>query len=205
MKRLLIKWGVIALLCLIVACVFGGMILKIQNQAKMLENANQNIAAYAAEQDSLVNQCRVFKMDISTMVNINDSIMTKMYAQAKQLQIKDVQIQALQYRKEVIEKRDTIFIKDTIFRQNDFVLDTCLVDRWSKICLHLEAPSTIGVSATFDNELYTTIYERKVPIKSRNCKFAEFFTRKRREIVVDVHSDNPYVKTKTQRFVEIIK
>ena len=205
MKRLLIKWGVIALLTLVVACVIGIMAVKIRNQAEMLENANQNISAYAAEQDSLTNQCKIFKMDIATMINLNDSIMNKMYYQAQQLKIKDKQIQALQYRKEVIEKRDTIFVRDTIFKQPDFVLDTCLVDRWSKTCLHLEAPNTVGVSASFNNAMYTTIYERKVPIKPRKCKFAEWFTRKRKEVVVEVHTDNPYVEVKTQRFVEIIK
>jgi hypothetical protein len=205
MKRLLIKWGVIALLTLVIACVIGGMAVKIRNQAEMLENANQNLVAHLAESDSLTNQCKMFKMDIATLTSLNDSIMNKMYAQAKQLKIKDKQIQGLQYRKEIIEKRDTIFVRDTIFKQPDFVLDTCLVDHWSKMCLHLEAPNTVGVSASFNNEMYTTIYERKVPIKPRKCKIAEWFTRKRKEIVVEVHTDNPYVETKFQRFVQIVK
>ena len=93
MKRLLIKWGVIALLTLVVACVIGIMAVKIRNQAEMLEYANQNISAYAAEQDSLSNQCKIFKMDITTLINLNDSIMNKMYYQAQQLKIKDKQIQ----------------------------------------------------------------------------------------------------------------
>ena len=205
MKRLLIKWGVIALLTLVIVCTIVGMAIKIKNQSERLKYANQNLVAYLAESDSLTNQCKLFRMDIATLTSLNDSIMNKMYAQAKQLKIKDKQIQGLQYRKEIIEKRDTIFVRDTIFKQPEFVLDTCLVDRWSKMCLHLEAPNTVGISASFNNELYTTIYERKVPIKPRKCKFAEWFTRKRKEVVVEVHTDNPYVEVKTQRFVEIIK
>lgn len=205
MKRLLIKWGVIALLCLIVACVIGGMAVKIRNQAEMLENANQNISAYAAEQDSLITQCKLFKMDIATMINLNDSIMNKMYAQAKQLKIKDKQIQNLQYKLERIERRDTVFIRDTVFRNSDFKLDTCLTNKWSTMCLHLEYPNIVGMSASFNNESYITMYTKKVPIKPRKCKFAEWFTRKRKETIVEVHTDNPYVTVKTQRFVEIIK
>lgn len=205
MKRLLIKWGVIALLTLVIVCTIVGMAIKIKNQSERLKYANQNLVAYLAESDSLTNQCKLFRMDIATLTSLNDSIMNKMYAQAKQLKIKDKQIQGLQYRKEIIEKRDTIFVRDTIFKQPEFVLDTCLVDRWSKMCLHLEAPNTVGISASFNNELYTTIYERKVPIKPRKCKVAEWFTRKRKEVVVEVHTDNPYVETKFQRFVQIVK
>lgn len=205
MKRLLIKWGVIALLTLVIACVIGGMAAKIKNQALALDNANQNIAAYAAESDSLMTQCKVFKMDLTTMMNLNDSIMNKMYAQARDLKIKDKQIQNLQYKLEHFEKRDTIFIRDTIFKDVNFCLDTCITDKWSTMCMHLEYPNKVGMSASFNNESYVTVYWRKVPIKPRKCKFAEWFTRKRKESVVEVYSDNPYVSTKVQRFVQIME
>lgn len=204
MKTKLIKWGVIALLCLAIACTIWGMAVKIRNQAEMLDNAQQNVAAYAAESDSLMTQCKVFKMDIATMTNLNDSIMNKMYSQAQQLKIKDKQIQNLQYKLDHFEKRDTVFVRDTIFREPDFKLDTCITDKWFTMCLHLEYPNKVGMSASFDNESYVTVYWRKVPIKPRKCKFAEWFTRKRKESVVEVYTDNPYVKTKVQRFVQVI-
>jgi hypothetical protein len=205
MKRLLIKWGVIALLCLIVSCTIWGMARTIKNQQEMIDNALQNVSAYASEADSLENQCKIFKMDIVTLVNLNDSIMKKMYNQAQKLKIKDKQIEALQYRADHTEKIVEIHTRDTIFISPNFTLDTCLVDKWSNICLHLEYPNKVGVNAKFDNEQYIIIHSKKVPVKPRKCKIAEWFTRKRTEVTVDVISESPYVITKKQRFVEIIK
>ena len=42
--------------------------------------------------------------------------------------IKDKKIKALQYQLEHFSKKDTIFIRDTIFKDPGFILDTCLVD-----------------------------------------------------------------------------
>ena len=128
-----------------------------------------------------------------------------MYSQARELKIKDKQIEGLQYKLEHFEKTDTLFVRDTIFKEPTFVLDTCFSDKWSQMCLHLEYPNKVGMSASFDNESHAVIYWKKVPVKPRKCKFAEWFTRKRKEIVVEVHTDNPYVETKTQRFVQIVK
>ena len=79
------------------------------------------------------------------------------------------------------------------------------MDKWSNICLHLEYPNKVGVNAKFDNEQYVIVHSKKVPVKPRKCKIAEWFTRKRTEVTVDVISESPYVTTKKQRFVEIIK
>ena len=159
----------------------------------------------AAENDELENQCKLFQMDIVTLTNLNDSIMNKMYDQAKQLKIKDKHIENLQYRLDHTEKVVEVHTRDTIFVSPDFVLDTCLMDKWSNICLHLEYPNKVEVNAKFDNEQYVIVHWKKVPVKPRKCKFAEWFTRKRKEITVDVISESPYVTTKKQRFVEIVK
>lgn len=205
MRAKLIKWGIIILLVAGAATTIWGMAVKIKNQQLMIDNALQNVSAYASEMDSLENQCKVFKMDINTLVNLNDSIMKKMYAQAKVLKIKDKHIENLQYRLDHIEKVVEVHTRDTIFVSPDFILDTCLVDKWSNICLHLEYPNKVGVNAKFDNEQYVIVHWKKVPVKPRKCKFAEWFTRKRKEITVDVISESPYVTTKKQRFVEIVK
>lgn len=205
MRAKLIKWGIIILLVAGAATTIWGMAVKIKKQQTMLDHSQQTVSAYAAENDELENQCKMFQMDITTLTNLNDSIMNKMYAQAQQLKIKDKRIQNLQYRLDHTEKIVEIYTRDTIFVSPDFILDTCLVDKWSNICLHLEYPNKVGVDAKFDNEQYVIVHWKKVPIKPRKCKFTEWFTRKRKEITVDVISESPYVTTKKQRFVEIVK
>lgn len=205
MRAKLIKWGIIILLVAGAIATISGMAVKIKNQQQMLDQSQQTVSAYAAENDELENQCKLFQMDIVTLTNLNDSIMNKMYAQAKQLKIKDKHIENLQYRLDHTEKVVEVHTRDTIFVSPDFILDTCLVDKWSNICLHLEYPNKVGVNAKFDNEQYVIVHWKKVPIKPRKCKFAEWFTRKRKEITVDVISESPYVTTKKQRFVEIVK
>jgi transcriptional accessory protein Tex/SPT6 len=119
--------------------------------------------------------------------------------------IKMKQVKTMQYLLENIKKQDTIFIKDTIFINKDFVLDTCKIDEWSEICLHLEYPNVISVNATFNNEKYITTSVRKEPIKKRKWFLPRWFTRKQEIITIDVYDKNPYVKTPQQRYVEIIK
>lgn len=205
MRAKLIKLGIIILLVAGIVATIWGMAAKIKNQQEMLDQSQQMVSAYTAENDSLENKCAVFKLDIATLLSLNDSIMTKMYDQAKILKIKDRQIENLQYRLDHTEKVVEIYTRDTIFVSPEFILDTCITDKWSNICLHLEYPSKVGVNAKFDNEQYVIVHWRKVPIKPRKCKFAEWFTRKRKEVTVDVISESPYVTTKKQRFVEIIK
>lgn len=200
MKRFIILLCIIATLIGTIA-IMGS---KIHKQREMINVSLQNIAAFAAEKDTLCKQNKQFQYSILELENLNDSLFNIMHAQARKLNIKDKQIQGMQYRLEHIEKRDTVLVRDTIFCKPDFILDTCITDKWSRTCLHLEYPNKIGVSSSFDNEVFVTVHWRKVPIKPRKTKFAEWFTRKRKETVVDVHTDNPYVKNKVQRFVQIV-
>ena len=202
-----VKLIVFSVLLCVIATLIGTvsvMGVKIKNQRSTINESLQNMAAFAAENDSLAMQNVAFKFSIIEMQNLNDSLFNVMLAQTKSLKIKDRQIQSLQYKLEHIEKTDTLFIRDTIFKTQNFLLDTCITDKWSKTCLHLEYPNKIGVSSSFDNEVFVTVHWRKVPIKPRKCKFAEWFTRKRKETVVNVYTDNPYVENKVQRFVQIV-
>ena len=204
MRTKLIKLGIIILLVAGIVATIGGMAAKIKQQQHLIDQSQQMVSAYAAENDELEDQCKVFQMDIATLVNLNDSIMDKMYIQAQQLKIKDKHIENLQYRLDHTEKIVEVHTRDTIFISPDFMLDTCIVDKWSTICLHLEYPNKVGVNAKFDNEQYVIVHWKKVPVKPRKWFLSRWFTRKRKEVTVDVISESPYVTTKKQRFVEII-
>jgi hypothetical protein len=178
---------------------------RIKDLNTSLSRSINNEKAYAAENSLLKNDNIAFKFEISQLNHLNDSLINKMQEVIADRNIKMKQVKTMQYLLENIKKQDTIFIKDTIFINKDFVLDTCKIDEWSEICLHLEYPNIISVDATFNNEKYITTSVRKEPIKQRKWFLPRWFTRKQEIITIDVYDKNPYVKTPQQRYVEIIK
>ena len=178
---------------------------RIKDLNTSLSRSINNEKAYAAENSLLKNDNIAFKFEVSQLNHLNDSLINKMQEVVKDRNIKMKQVKTMQYLLENIKKQDTIFVKDTIFINRDFVLDTCKIDEWSEICLHLEYPNIISVDATFNNEKYITTSVRKEPIKQRKWFLPRWFTRKQEIITIDVYDKNPYVRTPQQRYVEIIK
>ena len=178
---------------------------RIKDLNTSLSRSINNEKAYAAENSLLKNDNIAFKFEVSQLNHLNDSLINKMQEVVKDRNIKMKQVKTMQYLLENIKKQDTIFVKDTIFINRDFVLDTCKIDEWSEICLHLEYPNIISVDATFNNEKFITTSVRKEPIKQRKWFLPRWFTRKQEIITIDVYDKNPYVRTPQQRFVEIIK
>lgn len=136
---------------------------------------------------------------------MNDSINQKMIEVSRELNIKDKKLSSLQYQLEHTEKRDTLYLRDTIFKEVGFRLDTCISDYWSRSCIHLQYPNEVGISSEFNNEKYIITSWKKEPIKQRKWFLPRWFTRKQKIVTVDVVDKNPYVTTERQRFIEILE
>lgn len=169
-----------------------------------LSNATTNIKAYATENDELKKSHITFQVERKSLELYNDSLTRKMREIANENKIKDKKINALQYQLEHFFKKDTIFIRDTIFKEPDFVLDTCIIDEWNKSCLHLAYPGVIAISNEYNNEKYITLHSHKEPIKPRKWFLPRWFTRKHTIVEVLIVDKNPYVTTPKQRYIEII-
>ena len=102
-------------------------------------------------------------------------------------------------------KTDNLKIRDTIFRNPTFKLDTCLLDKWSETRLSLSYPGNIKINSIFNNEKYVIVHSKREPIRPHKCKFVNFFRKKHTVLEIEVVDKNPYVKTERQRFIEIIK
>lgn len=178
---------------------------RIDNLNSSLDIAVNNNKAYAAENSNLQQDNIVFKFQLAQMTHMKDSILIKMRETAQELKIKDKKLESLQYQLEHISKKDTIIVRDTIFKEPGFILDTCVNDYWAKTCIHLEYPSKIGVSSEFNNEKYIITSWKKEPIKQRKWFLPRWFTKKQKIIIVDVIDKNPYVTTERQRFVQIVE
>lgn len=200
MKKIIIKiiiWTIMILAIL-------GLCWHINNLNTQLSNSINNEKAYAAENSNLRDKNLVYKLSIEQMEYFQDSLMIEMKRIANENGIKDRHIKNLQYQLEHFYKRDTIIIRDTIFKDPKFHLDTCLVDEWNKTCLSLSYPGNIGISNSYKNEKFVIVNSKKENIKPYKCFLGKWFGKKHTILEIDVIDKNPYVETERQRFIEII-
>ena len=176
---------------------------KLSNQYAI---AYENIKAYDAELSGLRGDTKVYKLTIEQLNYFNDSIIKKMKVVQKELGIKDKRLQQLQYEASHAQRADTIILKDTLFRDPQLKLDTIVGDKWFRTNLHLEFPSTIALKPEIELERYTFISGKRETVNPPKKFFLfKWFQKKHTVVEVNVREMNPYVKDKTQRFIQIIK
>lgn len=201
MKKLIIKFIIyISVVLLIVFLIYKNITL--QNE---VNRASVNMKAMIAENNGLSDRNLAFQLTVDELKSMNDSISNKMVDVLEELKIKPKTVTQIQYQKEVITKTDTLKLRDTIFINPTFKLDTCLLDNWSETRLSLSYPGNIKINSIFNNEKYVIVHSKKEPIRPHKCKFVNFFRKKHTVLEIEVVDKNPYVKTERQRFIEIIK
>lgn len=164
-----------------------------------------NEKAYDGALSDSKEKARVFQLTIDNLKYSNDSLVTKLLEVQKERNIKDKQIKALSYQLATASKRDTLFVRDTIFTPS-VAIDTTLGDQWYNVNLQLRYPSTVAVEPTFYSEKYVLISTRRETIDPpAKCFIARWFQRKHEVITVDVEEKNPYIQTTQQKFIEIVK
>jgi hypothetical protein len=155
--------------------------------------------------DSLKNKTEVLSLTIDQLNYYNDSINQKIKEVQEELGIKNKNIKSIHYITETITKTDTLVLKDTIFRE-DFKLDTLIQDEWYKLSLSLAYPGRIAVSPSFNSEKYIVASYRKETVNPPKKFFLfRWFQRKHKVVEVEIVEKNPYINTKQQRYIEIIK
>lgn len=168
--------------------------------------AAENIKAYDAQLSGLEGDNRVLKLTVEQLNYFNDSIIKKMKVVQKELGIKDKRLQQLQYEASHAQRHDTIVLRDTLFRDPQLKLDTIVGDKWFKTNLHLEFPSTIALKPEIELERYTFINGKRETVNPPKKFFLfRWFQKKHTVVEVNVREMNPYVKNKTQRFIQIIE
>lgn len=201
MKKLIIKFIIyISVVLLIVFLIHRNIAL--QNE---VSRVSINMKAIIAENNGLSDRNLAFQLTLDELESMNDSISNKMVDVLEELKIKPKTVTQIQYQKEVITKTDTLKIRDTIFINPTFKLDTCLLDKWSETRLSLSYPGNIKINSIFNNEKYVIVHSKREPIRPHKCKFVNFFRKKHTVLEIEVVDKNPYVKTERQRFIEIIK
>mgnify|MGYP001028880530 FL=1 len=195
---------------IILILILVGAVAYLSYQNKQLttkyETSIENIKAYDAQLSGLKDNNRVFKLTIDQLNYSNDSIINKMKEVQKELGIKDKRLQQLQYDLSHAQRNDTIILSDTIFKSPEFKLDTIVGDKWFKTNLHLKYPSIIALSPEIELERFTYINGKRETVNPPKKFFLfRWFQKKHTVVEVNVREMNPYVKNKTQRFIQIIE
>lgn len=170
------------------------------------ETSIENVKAYDAQLSGLEGDNRVLKLTVEQLNYFNDSIIKKMKVVQKELGIKDKRLQQLQYEASHAQRHDTIVLRDTLFRDPQLKLDTIVGDKWFKTNLHLEFPSTIALSPEIELERYTFINGKRETVNPPKKFFLfRWFQKKMTVVTVTIKENNPYVKQRESRYIEIIK
>lgn len=184
-------------------------VISINNQNKKLKaeinNRIETIKSYENENSKMSDLIITQKRTIGELSASNDSINKELVRKIKELKIKDNKIKELQFLSQEATKVDSIYIRDSIFI-HDFSLDTTISDKWYRLNMTLMYPNLIVINPTFNSELSIIKHQSKEYVdKPRKCWIGRLFQKKILVEKVDIIENNPYIKTKIYRDVDIVK
>lgn len=179
---------------------------RIDNLKEDLSYSKANEKALFSERDSLKLNTRTLYLTIDQLNCLNDSALQKMNDVRESLKIKDREIKELQYQLSEASKTDTLHIRDTIFKDRDFSLDTTKRNEWYSLRLQMKYPSEIIVTPSFTSERYVAMSLKKETVNPpKRCWIARIFQRRQKVMIVDIKEKNPYIKIKEQRYIKIVE
>ena len=178
---------------------------KIRALENKLEISTTNESILLNQFDSLNSYNKELQLNIEQLKYSNNITLDKLNKVRKKLNIKDKELQKLQYQLSISNKTDTIVYRDTIFKE-DIKLDTLIKDDWYSLNLDLEYPSTIIVNPKFKSEKYViTSLKKEIKGTPKKCWLGRIFQKKHNVVRVEVVEKSPYIETKEQVFINIIE
>lgn len=199
-QKAIIRIAIILTVILVIAC----LIQSNNNLKNELINYDNNFKALSFERDSLKTNLIAYKLDLEQLELINDSIIDDLNHTRKELKIKDNQILQMQSIKTEVIIKDSITVKDTIFKDNFVKIDSTINNDWYTINFKLEYPSKLSFNTTYYSDLNVFAYSSKEILGTpKKCFIGRIFQKKYKIIRVEVHDKNPYAKIKESKFVII--
>ena len=178
---------------------------KIRALESKLEISTTNESILLNQFDSLNSYNKELQLNIEQLKYSNNITLDKLNKVRKELNIKDKELQKLQYQLSISNKTDTVVYRDTIFKEG-IKLDTLIKDDWYSLNLDLEYPSTIIVNPKFKSEKYVvTSLKREIKGTPKKCWLGRIFQKKHNVVRVEVVEKSPYIETKEQVFINIIE
>lgn len=178
---------------------------KIRALENKLEISTTNESILLNQFDSLNSYNKELQLNIEQLEYSNNTTLDKLNKVRKELNIKDKELQKLQYQLSISNKTDTVVYRDTIFKEG-IKLDTLIKDGWYSLNLDLEYPSTIIVNPKFKSEKYVvTSLKKEIKGTPKKCWLGRIFQKKHNVVRVEVVEKSPYIETKEQVFINIIE
>ena len=190
-------------LVILVISVISILVINNRNLRESVSVYDNNFKALNLEKDSLSKAAIAYRFSVEQLEYINDSIIEDLNNTRKQLQIKDNQILQMQSIKTEISTKDSIFIKDTIFRDSFVKIDTILKDKWHTVAISLQ-PSKLIIDAKYRSELQVFAKSSKEIMGTpKKCFIGRWFQKKHKVIRVDVMDKNPNAIITEKKFIII--
>lgn len=149
---------------------FSGLVGVVQIQHNRIKQLNSELVvavnnnkAYEAENNALSGKLIQFQFTTDQLNASKDSLVQKLNSTKNQLKIKDKQIRELQYFASENKKRDSIFLKDTIFLPG-VALDTSITDDWSRLHIQAQYPNLLDVDYSFNNATTVLLHDSRVTV-----------------------------------------
>lgn len=178
---------------------------KLNELQSKYEISTNNEKLLLSNNDSLKINNSKLQLTVEQLEYSNNTTLDKLNKVRKELDIKDKELQELQYQLSISNKTDTIVYRDTIFKEG-IKLDTLIKDDWYSLNLDLEYPSTIIVNPEFKSEKYVvTSLKKEIIGTPKKCWLGRVFQKKHNVVRVEVVEKSPYIETKEQVFINIIK
>ena len=169
------------------------------------ETAEANVKAYNSELSTTSNKNTALQLTVDQLEYFSDSVLQALDATRKALKVKDNNLKALQAVKSSFSKRDTLVLRDTLFKEPTLAIDTLLGDAWYTLQLGLHYPSMIAVKPEFKSEKHIIVSTKKETVNPPKKFFLlRWFQKKHLVVHVDVVEKNPYVGGETSKYIEIV-
>ena len=205
-NKIFSKERLIWLIIVIVLCGIIWVLFSSKNEYK--DNyyiAVENTKAYQQQLTNNQKEIIGFKFTIEQLQYFNDSITNKLLEKQKELDIKDDNIEQMQYIMSEFNTSDTIILSDTIFLQPDFYLDTVLGDKWMNTTLEMKYPNFISIKPTVKSEKSVIVYsERETVNPPKKFFLCRWFQKKHTVLKIVVEEENPYIINQMNVFYDII-
>lgn len=198
------KYLILAIVVLV--AIIGVMWQQVKYANEKWEVATANMKAYDAQLAAEGEKNIALQLTVDQLGYFKDSVLQELDNTRKQLKIKDKNLKALQAVKSGFTKKDTITMRDTLFKEPTLAIDTLIGDKWYNVRLGLKYPSMIAVQPYFKSEKHIVVSSKKETVNPPKKFFLFRWFQKRHYVLhINVVEKNPYVDDESSKYVEIIK
>ena len=197
--------AIIILFC-VLACTCMFQCSRISLLNNQLNTSTANEMALQDRLTSAQNDMVVYSNTIINLKHSKDSTVQELIKTKEKLKIKDKELLAMGSMNTTITIHDTCTLRDTIFKEPDFRMDTTFADQWKTIQLGLRYPDTINIGCEVKSDKDVFITKTREYAEEPHWFFiCRWFQRKVDVIRVKIEEKNPFVSSQENVFIKVLE